>query len=72
MMVEAVTLPAGERVALEPGGLHIMLMGLKAPLKKGETIELILTFAKAGQVKLEVPVAGVAANAPDQAGPSGG
>jgi hypothetical protein len=72
VMVQAVDVPAGESVALEPGGLHIMLMGMKSPLKKGGMVALVLTFAKAGEVKLEVPVAGVAATAPDQAGSSGG
>ena len=50
-------------VKLDPRKLHVMLMGLKAPLKKGEHISLTLTFERAGEVKVDVPVAGVAADA---------
>ena len=41
-------IPAGGTLAMEPGGIHLMLMGLTAPLKKGESVPLTLTFAKAG------------------------
>jgi copper(I)-binding protein len=54
--VEAVELPAGASVKLEPGGLHIMLMGLSAPLVAGETLPLTLKFRHAGTVQLELPV----------------
>jgi copper(I)-binding protein len=40
--VVAIELPPGRPVALKPGGLHLMLMGLKAPLKAGETVPLTL------------------------------
>lgn len=52
----ALDIPAGATVDLKPGGTHIMLMGLKAPLKAGDTLALDLTFAKGGVVKVEVPV----------------
>lgn len=35
-------LPAGQSVALTPGGFHLMLMGLNAPLQAGQTVELEL------------------------------
>jgi periplasmic copper chaperone A len=54
--VEQVDVPAGGTVRLEPGGLHVMLIGLKAPLKEGETFPLTLTFAKAGTMTVQVPV----------------
>lgn len=41
--VEALPLPAGQAVALKPGSYHVMLMGLKAPIKAGETVPLTLT-----------------------------
>lgn len=41
--VEALLLPAGQAVALKPGSYHVMLMGLKAPIKAGETVPLTLT-----------------------------
>jgi copper(I)-binding protein len=53
-----------ETVSLSPKKLHVMLMGLKAPLKKGEHISLTLTFEKAGEVKVDVPVGDVAAERP--------
>lgn len=45
--VDRIPLPAGGRVALAPGGYHIMLIGLTAPLTAGSTIELTLRFASA-------------------------
>lgn len=62
--VSALDLPAGATVVLKPGGLHIMLMQLRAPLKQGTTIRLDFTFEKSGMVGVEVPVKGVAASAP--------
>jgi copper(I)-binding protein len=50
---------------MKPGGYHIMLMGLKAPLKTGEEIEITLTFEKAGALTLKVPVGEVAQGAHD-------
>ena len=62
-----VTIPAGEEVTMGPGGLHVMLMGLKQPLKEGEMFEVTLTFQNAGEVTVPVMTMGVAAK-----GPSGG
>jgi len=47
--VDAVELPAGKAVKLEPGGYHIMLLDLVKPLEVGEKIELTLTFDEAGE-----------------------
>ncbi|MBW8846467.1 MAG: copper chaperone PCu(A)C [Burkholderiales bacterium] len=41
--VEALPLPAGQAVALKPGSYHVMMMGLKAPIKAGDTVPLTLT-----------------------------
>jgi len=57
--VEAIEVAPGEMTPLEPGGLHIMLMGLKGKLSEGSTLPLTLTFEKAGQVTLELPVRGI-------------
>lgn len=54
--VDGLELSAGEPVALVPGGDHLMLEGLVAPLSPGETVALDLTFEIAGQVQLLVPV----------------
>ncbi len=60
--VTAVDVPAGKAVELKPGGLHIMLMGLKAPLKEGEKFPLKLKFEKAGEVTVTVNVEGAGAS----------
>ena len=54
--VDGVELPAGKRVELKPGGLHIMFVGLKAPLKAGESFPLKLRFQKAGEVTVKVNI----------------
>jgi copper(I)-binding protein len=42
-----IELPAGKAVKLAPGGLHVMLMDLKRPLKPGEKVPLALTVQRA-------------------------
>ncbi len=51
----------GSTYDLKPGGTHVMLTGLKAPLKKGDVVTLELTFENAGVLKIDVPVGDVAA-----------
>jgi copper(I)-binding protein len=46
--VEGIAIPATGQVELKPGGLHIMLIGLKRELKAGESVKLTLHFEKAG------------------------
>jgi copper(I)-binding protein len=62
--VDAVPLPAGQAVTLSPGGYHIMLVDLKAPLVAGQGFPLTLTFEKAGTVETIVTVGGVGASGP--------
>ena len=54
--VKDITVPANGTVDLKPGGYHIMLMNIKAPLKVGETVPVKLKFAKAGEVEVKLPV----------------
>jgi copper(I)-binding protein len=49
---------------MKPGGTHVMLMGLTAPLKEGETISLTLSFEKAGAMAVDAKVAGIGADGP--------
>ena len=49
--VPSVDIPAGGKVTFAPGGLHLMVMGLKAPIKAGDSVEMVLTFDRAGVVK---------------------
>ena len=50
-----------QSVTLAPGGYHLMLMQLKAPLKKGDKVPVTLAFEKAGEVKVTLDVQGVGA-----------
>lgn len=58
--VAGLDLPAGQAVELKPGGYHIMLMDLKAPLAQGTQVPLTLVFQDAqgaqSQLVLQVPV----------------
>lgn len=49
-------IPPGATVTLAPGGFHLMLIGLKAPLAKGARVPLTLTFEKAGSIDVELAV----------------
>ena len=66
--VPALQLPAGEPVTLAPGGAHVMLMGLDAKLVEGESFPMTLRFENAPELTVEVPVLGIAAQGPDEAG----
>jgi hypothetical protein len=52
--VEAVAIMPGEPSVMQPGGLHIMLMGLTVPLVEGNSFPLTLTFERAGSIGVEV------------------
>ena len=48
--------PAGGRVALAPGGLHLMFFGVTQPFVEGESIPVTLTFANAGDIEVSLTV----------------
>jgi copper(I)-binding protein len=54
--VEKIDLPAGEVIKLQPGGLHVMLIGLKQQLVPDEKVPLTLTFEDGSSLQLDVPV----------------
>jgi copper(I)-binding protein len=60
----AVEIAAGAKVVFKPGDMHMMMVGLKQPLKEGQTIPLALRFEKAGNVDVTVSVAKVGAMQP--------
>lgn len=68
--IPGLDLPAGKTVELKPGGLHLMLMDLKAPLKDGETVPLTLTVERAGKpaetLQLQAPVRALGAKSGHQ------
>jgi len=49
-------IPAGESIVLKPGGYHVMLIGLRQRLTAGESLPLTLTFEKAGNISVTVPI----------------
>lgn len=51
-----IPIAAGETHMMQRGGDHVMFMGLKAPLEQGGEITVTLTFEKAGDVKVTIPV----------------
>jgi copper(I)-binding protein len=54
--VDSIAVPAGGSITLEPGGYHIMLLGVDQVFDEGDTVTLTLTFQNAGEVTVEAPV----------------
>lgn len=54
--VAELQVPAGEEVALQPGGAHLMLMELRRPLRDGDEVELLLRFGNGTERLIQVPV----------------
>lgn len=69
-LADGLTLAPGQSVDLKPGGYHLMIMGLKQPLKEGASFSGTLKFEKAGDVPVTFNVLGMGASAPS-GGPSG-
>ena len=53
---EGFAIPAQDTHVLARGGDHVMLMGLNGPLAQGDSFKLTLTFEKAGEITIDVPV----------------
>lgn len=64
--VDPLHVGAGERIELEPGGMHLMLMGLDAPLREGEQVPLVLQFEVAGEVRVQARVFAPGQDAADE------
>lgn len=64
-MENGIDIPAGATVSLKPGGLHIMFMGLTEGFEEGGTVPVVLTFEKAGDVEIALPVAKMGAKSMD-------
>ena len=58
-----IPVPAGATVDLQPGGLHVMLIGLEQPLVEGETFPMTLVFEQAGAVDVVVSIEDITAGA---------
>jgi copper(I)-binding protein len=55
-MAGEINIPAGSRIEMVPGGTHVMLEGLRSPLKTGDSFDLVLKFRKSGDRKVTVDV----------------
>jgi periplasmic copper chaperone A len=49
---DGIEIKPGQRVNLQPGGFHLMFIGLKEGLKEGETFNGTLVFEKAGSIEV--------------------
>jgi len=54
--INQIDLPTNQMVSLQPGGLHIMLLGLNRDLKPGEKVDVKLGFSDGSEKDLSVPV----------------
>lgn len=68
-MADGLTIPAHSSVRLSPGKGHVMIEKLYGPLKPGQTVNMRLDFAKAGQLLVTAPVIAIAAPAPTAVAP---
>ena len=53
---DGVPLAPGTSVVFEPGGMHVMMMGLHAPLIEGDMLTVTLVFEKAGATEIQIPI----------------
>ncbi|MDV3456871.1 copper chaperone PCu(A)C [Sphingomonas sp. HF-S4] len=65
---DGLEIPARSVATLAPGGNHLMLIGLKAPLKQGDLVPATLRFARAGTIQVQLAVAAPGAPAPSGSG----
>jgi copper(I)-binding protein len=55
---KGVGLPADTTITLRPRGYHLLIQGLKAPLAKGQSVPVTLTFEKAASQQVDLIVEG--------------
>lgn len=68
---QGLQVPAGRKVELRPGGYHLMLMELKAPLAVGADVPMTLVFERAGKVDIMLKVEPATTRAPQPHGAPG-
>lgn len=54
--VDSINIPAGGKVELKPGGYHLMVIGLKQPLKEGDMVSISLEFSNDLRQTIKIPV----------------
>jgi len=62
--VPHIDIPANGHASLQPGGLHLMFIGLSRPLNQGESVPVTLRFERAGEVTVNLRVEAAGAPAP--------
>ncbi|MTI42699.1 hypothetical protein JM93_02910 [Roseibium hamelinense] len=60
-LADGITIPAGETISLEPGGLHIMFMGIGEGFKQGSQVPVTLSFEHGGDIEVNLSVAKIGA-----------
>lgn len=61
---DGIVIPVGQTVELKPGGLHVMFMGIKAPLTKGSKLPVTLRFQRAGTVRVQFAIQAAGSTGP--------
>lgn len=64
-LADGLIIPAGETVTLEPGGLHIMFLGINGRFEQGTTVPVTLRFEQAGDISIKLPVAAMGSKTMD-------
>jgi copper(I)-binding protein len=54
--INSLDIPSKGKLELKPGGYHLMFIDIKSPLKAGESVDVQLTFEKAGKVNVKLPI----------------
>jgi len=68
--IHSVELSPGGKTIFKPGDMHMMIVGIKQPLKEGQTFPLTLQFEKAGKIDVTVPIEKVGAMRHEDMGPN--
>jgi copper(I)-binding protein len=68
MPLGRLAVPPGAKIVASPGGIHLMFIELKTPLKAGDRVPATLTFARAGRLKVEFHVSSEPPAADEHAG----
>lgn len=63
--VPTATIKPGATLALEPGGVHVMMIDLEKPLLEGQSFPLLLKFYDMDELTIQVPILGATARGPD-------
>ena len=62
--MHGLAIEAGARATFRPGGLHLMLMKLRTPLRNGDKLPLTLSFEVAGKIEVQAHILGPGAKGP--------